>query len=193
MLAGQGFKEVYNLSGGIMAWDGGVAEGPVELNLEMVREDETPEAIINLAYGMEQSLASFYRSMETRTKDSELLKLLELLASIEDRHKQYLLELYKSIEPSGSSREVFEADVSAKIMEGGFDGDTFIQKNEKFLHSVLEMIDLSMMLETQALDLYLRFARKTDNNETKTMLFRIADEEKAHLSSLGRLREEKTP
>jgi len=47
-----------------------------------------------------------------------------------------------------------------------------------------------MMLETQALDLYLRFADKSTNAETKTILFKIAREEKAHLAALGRLLEE---
>ena len=49
-----------------MAWNGLKAEGPVELNLDMVRGDETPVQIIKLAYGMEQSLADFYRTVRTR-------------------------------------------------------------------------------------------------------------------------------
>jgi rubrerythrin len=48
-----------------------------------------------------------------------------------------------------------------------------------------------MMIETQALDLYLRFAEKSTHNLTKTALFAIADEEKAHLGSLGNLLEKK--
>ena len=49
-----------------------------------------------------------------------------------------------------------------------------------------------MMLETQALDLYLRFARRCDNRPTQTILLAVADEEKVHLRRLGRLLEEKT-
>ena len=48
-----------------------------------------------------------------------------------------------------------------------------------------------MMLETQALDLYLRFAEKSREEETKEVLFTLADEEKAHLKSLSRLFDEK--
>ena len=46
-----------------------------------------------------------------------------------------------------------------------------------------------MMLETQALDLYLRFAGKIESASTKEVLYRIADEEKSHLQALGRLRD----
>lgn len=188
MLAGQGFKKVYNLSGGIKAWNGGVAEGPVGLNLDLVRADETPEGIIKLAYGMEQSLGDFYRAILADTEAGELANLLEKLASIEDKHKQYLLDLYRSVEPGEIAPEEFETQVSAKVMEGGFRSDEFMQRNEKYFHSVEGLLDMSMMLETQALDLYLRFSQKTDNTQTKEMLYKIAEEEKGHLAALGNLR-----
>ena len=66
-----------------------------------------------------------------------------------------------------------------------------MKKNESFLRSVEDVLDLAMMLETQALDLYLRFAEKSTNTQTKDALFTIADEEKAHLNSLGSLLEQK--
>ena len=191
MLSGEGFNEVYNLSGGIMAWDGGVAEGPVALNLDMIRGDETPAEIIRLAYGMEQSLGQFYRKVRIGTEDKELADLLELLASIEDKHKEYLFNLYNETEPTKVSQEDFEAQVPSTAMEGGFEIEEFIDKNKRFLATVPSLLDVSMMLETQALDLYIRFSRKTQNDRTEELLLRIADEEKGHLTSLGRLRQER--
>ena len=47
MLSGFGFKEVYNLAGGIKAYQGQKAAGPQELNLDLVRGDETPAEIID--------------------------------------------------------------------------------------------------------------------------------------------------
>jgi rubrerythrin len=47
------------------------------------------------------------------------------------------------------------------------------------------------MVETQALDLYLRFADKSRDEETRATLFAIAEEEKGHLAALGRLLDEK--
>jgi len=176
-----------------MGWNGLKAEGPVELNLDMMRGDETPTEIIQLAYGMEESLGGFYRIVKTRTQDNELARLFEMLINIEDKHKQYLLKLHRSLEPSDiSNTGTFEAFVSSKVMEGGFNSDEFIKQNERFLSDVPSLLDLSMMLETQALDLYLRFADKSDNQETKDVLHRIGDEEKAHLAALGNLRDKKT-
>ena len=79
----------------------------------------------------------------------------------------------------------------AQIIEGGFQLNDFMKKNESFLHSVQHVLDQAMMLETQALDLYLRFADRSTDTLTKETFFAIADEEKAHLNSLGDLLEKK--
>ena len=49
----------------------------------------------------------------------------------------------------------------------------------------------AMMLEAQALDLYMRYADKSQDSQAEKMLFKMADEEKAHLKSLGELLEKK--
>ena len=191
LLAGLGFKEVYNLQGGIKAWQGLKASGPKALNLDLVRGDETPSEMIALAYGMEMGLGIVYRNMIERTDDPELQRLLSKLADIETQHKKRLLELLSEIDSPITDAEAYESDIRPSILEGGFGLDDFIKENESFFGSVQGVLDLAMMLETQALDLYLRFALRCSNTQTKDTLFTIADEEKAHLRSLGGLLEEK--
>ena len=188
-MAGRGFKEVYNLSGGIYAWEGKRAEGPVELNMDMVRGDETPAEIIRLAYGMEHSLGEFYKAAKSTTKDAEVAELLGTLSDVENKHKAYLIKLGESIDPVGTSAEKLETEVASKTLEGGFDSTEFLQRNDRFMQSIPDLLDLSMMVETQALDLYFRFAGKTENDHTKEVLYKISDEEKGHLAALGELRD----
>jgi rhodanese-related sulfurtransferase/rubrerythrin len=191
LLSGLGFEEVYNLQGGFKAWQGRKAVGPQELNLELVRGDETPAEIIALAYGMEMGLGVFYRKMIEKLEDAELQALFSKLADIEALHKKRLFELLAEIDPPGKDVEIYEADIRPKILEGGFQLNDFMKKNESFLRSVGDVLDLAMMLETQTLDLYLRFADRSTDTLTKETLFTIADEEKAHLNSLGNLLEQK--
>ena len=157
----------------------------------MVRGDETPAEIVALAYGMEDSLQVYYKEMHHRTEDQEVRELFLKLASIEDKHKQTILELGAKIEASESSKKISKTDTDKMVLEGGFDMAEFMKQNESILNTVPNVIDLAMMLETQALDLYLRFAEKSTNAETKDVLFKIAQEEKGHLAALGRLLEEK--
>ena len=60
------------------------------------------------------------------------------------------------------------------------------------MQTVSGVLDLALMLETQALDLYLRFTLKIKEDATKTVLYHLADQEKAHLASLGELVDKKT-
>jgi rubrerythrin len=191
LLSGQGFEEIYNLKGGIKAWQGLGATGPKELNLDVVRGDETPAEIVVLAYDMEDSLQTYYQEMHDRAEDQEVRELFLKLASIEDKHKRTILELNAKIGTPGKGTELSKADTDKIVLEGGFDMAEFMEQNEPILKTVPNVIDLAMMLETQALDLYLRFAAKSTNTETKDVLFKIAQEEKGHLAALGRLLEEK--
>ena len=67
-------------------------------------------------------------------------------------------------------------------MEGGFDTDAFLKANSDFLAKETDILDLAMMLETQALDLYIRFAGRMKNADSRETLNIIANEEKAHLA-----------
>jgi sulfur-carrier protein adenylyltransferase/sulfurtransferase len=190
MLSGWGFKEVYNLAGGIKAFQGHKATGPKELNLDLVKGDETPAAIITLAYGMEKALQFFYDTLKQQSPDRELQDLFRKLAQVEVRHEQQLFEVYGRIVSGGADLATFESAVVPKTLEGGFNAEEFLKTNKSHLQTVPEVLDLAMMLETQALDLYLRFAGRCEQPQTKEVLYTLAGEEKAHLASLGRLLEE---
>jgi len=192
MLSGLGFKEVYNLKGGMMAWDGLQASGPQELNMDLVRGDESPAEMVRLSYSLENGLQRFYGNIQKRMKIEAIENLFMKLAQIEENHKKRLRDLYGTIEPSGQDLESLGSDAGEGKMEGGFNIEAFTQQNEPFLDTPHRVIDLAMMLETQALDLYLRFSQKTENKDTKAVLFKLADEEKAHLALLGDWLEKKT-
>jgi rhodanese-related sulfurtransferase/rubrerythrin len=191
MLSGWGFKEVYNLAGGIKAFEGPKATGPKELNLSLVRGDETPAEIITLAYGMEKALQLFYETLLRQSQDQELQALFGQLARVEIRHAERLFEAYRQVSPGAKDQESFEAAIVPSTLEGGFDAKEFMETNKSHLETAPQVLDLAMMLETQALDLYLRFADRCAQAQTKEVLFTLAGEEKAHLASLGRLLEEK--
>ena len=175
-----------------MAWQGLQAAGPAEVGMALITGDESPGDIIILAYGMEQGLRGFYDLMASRTKDDAVKKMFLKLAAIEDRHKQRLFNLYTTtIDESVSEPERFEKDVVVRAMEGGLTTEEFLAQNQSVLETILEVLEVAMMIETQALDLYLRYSGESKDDKTKSVLFDIAEEEKAHLEALGRLMDEK--
>ena len=190
LLSGKGFKEIYNLKGGIVHWEGLEAAGPADMGMPLVRGDETPQEIIALAYGMEKGLGELYRTVAGITEDREVAGLLTRLAGIEDNHKKKLFDLYVTLYPDTTDKEAFEATVVSDVMEGGFSTEEFLEQNREAMNTASGVLNISMMLETQALDLYLRYSQKAKEEKSKSVLYNIAEEEKAHLKSLGRLMEE---
>lgn len=157
-----------------------------------MKGDETSSEIIVLAYGMENGLGEFYSTMSEQTDDKEVAGLLANLAEIEETHKQKLFNVYLSIDPSLSDKETFESKIVHDVMEGGFTTQEFLEQNRPAMQTVPDVLSIAMMLETNALDLYLRYSQKVDDDRSKKILYDIGEEEKAHLGSLGRLLEIKS-
>lgn len=192
LLAGQGFKEVYNLKGGIRAWQGVKAVGPVDLNLDLIRGDESPGEMITLVYGMEEALRRFYLYFEQQRAKGEVKHLFRTLAGAEEKHQTLLREAWMELTALPGAAGQLTAAASGLILEGGFNFDEFVRENDARLNRETEILELSLILETQALDLYLRFAYREGEGATKKILYRLADEEKAHLAALGRLLDKQT-
>jgi len=77
--------------------------------------------------------------------------------------------------------------VEIKALEGGLSTREYLDLFSPDLNSETEVISLAMSIEAQALDLYQRVSSKIENSHSKDIINQIANEEKAHLSSLGKL------
>jgi sulfur-carrier protein adenylyltransferase/sulfurtransferase len=190
LLAGKGFDTVYNLKGGIKAWEGKTAFGPVELGEIHLRGDETVKEILVFIYSMESGLERFYQKTSAAASDAPVAGLLKKLAGIETTHKERLYRLFVDLDSKPADRSRFESDVTVALMEGGFDIETFLSQNQEVMQTTAGVLDIAMMLETQGLDLYLRYAQQAREGAERQVLYDIAEEEKAHLAALGRLMEE---
>lgn len=167
------------------------AAGPADMGMSYLSGDEDVTEIISLAYGMEEGLRSFYAAVSERTDDPDLADLADRLSEIEERHKERLFALYVSTHSTIAFREAFESDIVAGIMEGGFTTEEFFEQNRDAMKTVPDLLNIAMMLETQALDLYMRYSGKAQDETGKGVLYDLAEEEKGHLARLGRLMEEK--
>jgi len=190
LLMHQGFEKVSHLAGGIEAWTQPAASGPVELHLQFISGNESPLEMISLGLNFEEGLRRFHQTARDRTMDRELADLLTSLVKAEESHKQTLLGLLSEDQQTKFHEELSESK-DANVMEGGIDVDDFMQRNKPYLQTVTGYLELAMMVETQALDLYLRMADACAQQETRSVLLKISEEEKAHLAALGQLLEQK--
>jgi rhodanese-related sulfurtransferase/rubrerythrin len=186
-LAAKGFKEVYNLSGGIKAWNSEKAIGPEDLGIALFSGMESPQETLVVAYGLEEGLRSFYESMVPKVRSEKARQLFGKLSGIEVKHQDRIFSEYARISGAAVSRDEFASGIVAAAMEGGLTTEEYLARYQPNLENAAEVVSLAMGIEAQALDLYQRAADRAKTAESRTMLVQIANEERAHLEQLGML------
>jgi rhodanese-related sulfurtransferase/rubrerythrin len=187
MLAGKGVREVFNLSGGIKAWDSKTAVGPEDRGLNLFSGRESPEETLRVAYSLEEGLREFYLSMTSRVRDEEAGRLFKKLSAIEVKHQERIFEEYLRLTGAEITLEKFVQQTMAETMEGGLTTEEYLALYGPDMSTPGEVISLAMAIEAQALDLYQRAADRAESAKTRSVLHQIADEERVHLTQLGQL------
>lgn len=188
-LAGKGYDKVLNLTGGFKAWNGQAAYGPEEQGVEVFTELDSAEQILASAYSLEEGLRDFYLRMMEKVSDEKLRSVFKLLADIEIKHKDRIFEEYTRLSGKDDRGE-FECSFVTPLMEGGMTTEEYLERFKPDMDSPVDVVSMAMSIEAQALDLYMRAAVWTDNDENRAILEQIASEEKSHLERLGQLLDE---
>jgi rhodanese-related sulfurtransferase/rubrerythrin len=187
MLAGKGFKDVYNLSGGFKAWDGETALLGEEKGLDLFTGNESPEETLLVAYSLEAGLRDYYLTMIDKVKNTETKKLFEQLSEIETKHQERIFEEYGRISDPSPTKQEFEERLVPGVMEGGMTTEEYADRFGPDMESAADVIDVAMSIEAQALDLYMRAAERLGHPQSKEALVQLANEERAHLNLLGEM------
>ncbi len=179
LLQGQGFKEVYNISGGIRAWNGTRAAGTEDIGMEFFTASDYTD-IFKMAYAMEEGMKQLYLGMVDLVSGTNEKELLHKMAAFEDRHKAGLVNGFL---PEGDEiPDISDMDV----MEGGMDRQQIMAHFGPHLHDMEDILDLGILLETQAYDLYSRLSRQEKDPQHIKLFAHLAQEEKVHMNYLLR-------
>ena len=187
MLAGKGFENVMNMAGGIKAWDNPVAMGPEEQGLALFDGTESPEDTLMIAYSLEAGLRDFYLSMTKKVQAVPVRDLFLKLSDIEIKHQDRLFDEYLLVSGKNVDRESFDSEIAVPAVEGGLTTDEYIAMFKPDLESPGDVVSLAMSIEAQALDLYTRASERGGDERSKSVLQKIAQEERTHLEQLGQL------
>ncbi len=184
LMAGRGFGEVYSLKGGIKAWQGATAQGPPEQGEALFPQQAGPAGLLARAYALERAMAAFYREMAEAMPDREAAGMAGRLARVEQGHGERVRRLCEQAGPGPAERDIMEQADRDGALEGGL-------RPEDLPAEGLDreaVLSLAMMVEAQAMDLYMRLARGQDGPARETLL-ELARQEKDHLAGLGGLLE----
>jgi rubrerythrin len=189
VLTGAGFKEVHSMEGGIRAWKGLVAEGIPEAGMAYFSPATRPEEMIALAWLLEDGSLKFYESLAEMMEDRETKGIFQNLKRSEENHKTTLWKMYEEISGKTPTHEFPDTVISKEprgdVMEGGMLVSEALKWSEgKELKDILE---LSISLESNSYDLYLKMERKVEGRNAKQVFSTLSEEEKNHLEQLTSL------
>ena len=177
-----GFREVWNMEGGILAWNGQVAAGAPEAGMSWFEEARAPAEYVALAWILEAGAGVFYSRMAERFRASGTGDLFRTLASAEEGHKAALKDVYRRI-TGDEGDPVAPGEVEARdTMEGGVSlSEALAWAGRREAGDVLEF---AVSMEVNAYDRYLKVARVVRDPVAREILERLVREEKAHLDRL---------
>jgi rhodanese-related sulfurtransferase/rubrerythrin len=186
LLHGLGFQNVMSMRGGIMAWEGAQAQGPFDLGLSALLSAQNAQELLERAWAMEYALGDYYGTLAGKAAEAEVASLFTRLAGFEEKHRRTLTEIWKRL--GGTDVSGFEARAKAQAspaaLEGGLEASDYLGLLGDPT-STSEALELSMAVEAQAMDLYLRRAKGETDHDVRRTLVLLAEEEKAHLKVLG--------
>jgi sulfur-carrier protein adenylyltransferase/sulfurtransferase len=191
LLGDAGFGRVYNLTGGLQAWQGRTALGGPEEILGLFTQATTAEEHVALAWLLEDGTGRFYRQVGEQLRDQAAVGLFRELAGAEDRHVATLAEVYAGLTGQRTREDFAQQALPAGApapgvwMEGGMRvAEAAAWAKARPLPDILE---LAIGLETNALDRYLVLHRELQDPDAQRVFEILADEERRHLRKLIQL------
>jgi rhodanese-related sulfurtransferase/rubrerythrin len=187
LLKREGFDNVSYMDGGIDAWNGLIASGQYEAGLLLLEGRETADELIALAWSLEDGTGTFYSRMKEMVHNQEARDVFESLITAEDRHKTALLEAYRHAAGTDLADAAIEEKSLKGYMEGGVSIEDTVRLVQKGSGELTDILEISMQVEANSLDLYMKMRAEIDNETVKKVMSHLIEEEKAHLSRLGKL------
>jgi rhodanese-related sulfurtransferase/rubrerythrin len=177
-----GFTDVWNMAGGILAWNGVVATGAPEAGMSWFEAARDPADYIALAWILERGAQIFYERMAVQFSSSEAGDLFHSLGQAEEHHKESLRAVHASIIGTESDPVPPEEVEARDTMEGGVSIRKTLEWAEQ--RNALDVLEFAVAMEVNAYDRYQQVAQTLQDPRSREVLEQLAREEKDHLDRL---------
>lgn len=192
MMADQGVtkRAIYNIEGGIMAWNGMTLDGFPRV--KAFDRAKTLTEFLETAMNMEKGADRFYREMAGRCVHPELAAFFENLSLVETGHARMLFQAYQKAVPTPPDGPPMDAAayygaLPGDVMEGGQSLAEALSAPALLAGGdYQDLLDLALEMEFTAFDLYKTLADQTTHDPNLSGMFLdIAQAEKAHIRAIA--------
>jgi rhodanese-related sulfurtransferase/rubrerythrin len=181
-------RGVYNLAGGIMAWDGRMVEDYPRVQVFDKRKSSAE--LLMTAMNLEKGAFRFYTYVGKKFAGEPYAKTLQDLSRAEEGHARTIYRFWERTAPSPKPFEALFAGLDGEILEGGMALKTLMDQADRVdpagRNPCMALMELAMAIEHSAYDLYRAMAVEGEDSAARDAFWRIAQAEKAHMRMLAR-------
>lgn len=175
---------IYNLIGGISAWEGKTLIGFPRF--EVLKDTGDISQMLEQAINMEKGTFLLYGAMVELSSGLPLENTIEKLSRMEISHAEAIYAFLSRTKEVKPFEELFE-ECGGYLVEGGWElGEVLEQVRKNRENPCLFLSELALEMEYRAYDLYRSLAEKTPDAEYKKALLFLSEQEKAHVRLLAR-------
>jgi rhodanese-related sulfurtransferase/rubrerythrin len=169
-------KNVYNLEGGIMAWQDRVV--PDYPKVQVFDISKSVDELLLIAMDLEKGAIRFYNYLTDRFVSEPLSRTFGRLSIEETAHARAVYKYWKNTKDDPPEfEEVFE-NLKGEILEGGENLIDILKSAEAIEGNIcLNFIELALHVEKT-------MAEKTESKEARGGFLSIAEAEKTHMKGL---------
>ena len=174
--------EIFNLEGGIVAWEGKTLPDFPKVTLFDDQDDFI--SVLHRAANMEKGAYAFYSAIINRQPQSPLASTVENLQEMERKHARAVHQMMTRQGDVGPFDEFF-AGLSGNIVEGGMQLEDLLASDRwTDLGGCMALAEIALDIEYRAFDLYKSLASRAEDPEQKQALLFLSEQEKTHIRLL---------
>jgi sulfur-carrier protein adenylyltransferase/sulfurtransferase len=178
-----GITGIYNLSGGILSWDGAVAESPPQVRI--FDKQAAPEELYMTAMNLEKGAMNFYMTVDIRYGGETWSDVFGRLAEAEIAHALAVYRLWRNDRIGVDDFDTVFVGLSGNVLEGGMTlAEALDRTAASGCRSCVHLMELALNIEYSAFDLYRTMADQAKSPETRDVFLRISQAEKSHMNIL---------
>lgn len=176
-------KDIYNLEGGIMAWDDRMV--PDYPRVQVFDKSKSLSELLLIAMDLEKGAFRFYNYIKDRFVSEPFSKTFGQLSTEEIVHAKAVYQYWKATESDPPEFETVFKNLKGEILEGGENLIDILRRAAAIEgNTCLNLIELALNIENSSFDLYRTMAEKTDSQEARDVFLSIAQAEKTHMRTL---------
>ena len=176
--------EIYNLQGGMLAWDGGmVADYP---QVRLFDASMTSAEMMRTAVNLEKGAMRFYIHVHGQHGGQDWAGIFAALSKAERGHAKAVFGYWQQMQKDLQDFETVFNGLSGELLEGGASLADAIDTAGRVKGRVcIRLIELALQIEHAAFDLYRTMADQAAGADAREAFLSLAQSEKAHMRSLA--------